>query len=706
MKVPFVFLTFLRHGLGQDTPVEKVISLLTDLQTQVTNEGTQEASEYDNFACFCKSTTTAKSSAITSGRDNINSLAALIGEDTAAKASKTAELQQRTKDDSDMKTELSDTQRQHAEATEQYNIKKEDLTKAISSLQNAINSMEGSKPTSFLAVRQSVEQGLVLAGIMRLVDDSKKKEIDAFLQTGVQVDPTDPTYKYHSQSIIDTLTKLLGEFQAESNEHESEWVKTDKVFTDTIADLTEKIRLNGDAMSSLSIDIDGLTANIANSRAQLVGAEASLKDDQLYLKDLTTLCETRANDWDQRSHMRAQELAALSQALSVLTNDVQARDATANQRALIQNSIAGSRQALVGISRHADIVSFFQDSESKGHAVGESSMQSHSEHAVQYLVAEGQRLHSAVLSNLAAQVRDDPFDKVKTLIQKLIERLLKESTAEATKKGFCDEQLGKANQDRDYRMTDANKLDQEIQRLELKEEELTSELAVLADGINASQTALSEAEEIRKAEKVQNLDTIKTARGGLSAVREAINILKVFYKNAAKAVLLQASPVDEDTSGPGFAGAYGGNQEASKGIFGLLEVIESDFDRTIRTTEAAEKKAAAEFVDFDRAMRSDLSSKETKTSLNQEDLATTQDTRQRKTDELTSAQSLLDDALRTLEDLKPTCTDTGMSYAERVAKREEEIAALKRAYCILLPSDGERGTDDNCRQQQGQGLMF
>ena len=41
--------------------------------------------------------------------------------------------------------------------------------------------------------------------------------------------------------------------------------------------------------------------------------------------------------------------------------------------------------------------------------------------------------------------------------------------------------------------------------------------------------------------------------------------------------------------------------------------------------------------------------------------------------------TLLDDSMKQLEDLNPQCIDTGMSYDERVAKREEEIEALKTA---------------------------
>merc|ERR1719262_1974714 len=86
-------------------------------------------------------------------------------------------------------------------------------------------------------------------------------------------------------------------------------------------------------MKQLEKDIQRLKKEIAEARGKLVSAEAVLKDDELYMKDLTTRCQDRANDYDQRSAMRGDEVAALSQALKVLKGTVAKKD-SANVRAM------------------------------------------------------------------------------------------------------------------------------------------------------------------------------------------------------------------------------------------------------------------------------------------------------------------------------------------------------------------------------------
>jgi peptidoglycan hydrolase CwlO-like protein len=75
------------------------------------------------------------------------------------------------------------------------------------------------------------------------------------------------------------------------------------------------------------------------------------------------------------------------------------------------------------------------------------------------------------------------------------------------------------------------------------------------------------------------------------------------------------------------------------------------------------------------------------------DLETTKNTIEQKMSDMATATSLLDSALKTLTDLNPLCVDMTMPYEERVQKREEEIAALKNALCIL----DEEGVEDDCK---------
>merc|ERR1719265_2588620 len=58
--------------------VNKVVSMLEDLQAQVLAEGEAEAATYNKFACFCKTTQKDKSGAIKKGKTSKASLSADI----------------------------------------------------------------------------------------------------------------------------------------------------------------------------------------------------------------------------------------------------------------------------------------------------------------------------------------------------------------------------------------------------------------------------------------------------------------------------------------------------------------------------------------------------------------------------------------------------------------------------------------------------
>merc|ERR1712129_145706 len=58
--------------------VNKVVTMLEDLQKQILDEGEKEAATYNKFSCFCKDTTAEKTAAIEAGRDKKAELTSTI----------------------------------------------------------------------------------------------------------------------------------------------------------------------------------------------------------------------------------------------------------------------------------------------------------------------------------------------------------------------------------------------------------------------------------------------------------------------------------------------------------------------------------------------------------------------------------------------------------------------------------------------------
>eukprot|EP00747_Dinoflagellata_sp_TGD_P153254 gnl/TRDRNA2_/TRDRNA2_177377_c6_seq33.p1 gnl/TRDRNA2_/TRDRNA2_177377_c6~~gnl/TRDRNA2_/TRDRNA2_177377_c6_seq33.p1 ORF type:complete len:174 (-),score=65.84 gnl/TRDRNA2_/TRDRNA2_177377_c6_seq33:130-594(-) len=141
-----------------------------------------------------------------------------------------------------------------------------------------------------------------------------------------------------------------------------------------------------------------------------------------------------------------------------------------------------------------------------------------------------------------------------------------------------------------------------------------------------------------------------------------------------------------------------GGQGAAGGILGMMDVIKSDFERTISTTEKAEKQAEDDHMKF---------MTETSVSLEEKKMAEEQKTKYKDdaeatlesaTTDMDQQTELLVTNIKELIELQPACVDTGMSYEERVARREQEIDSLKKALCILsaFAEYGPEGAGDKC----------
>merc|ERR1719324_674065 len=452
---------------------------------------------------------------------------------------------------------------------------------------------------------------------------------------------------------------------------------------------------------------------IAASSKELTETSATLTDDQNYLKDLTEKCNAKSKEWDQRSQMRQDELTALTTALTIVKEGVATKTTEKTVR-LVQSKTQVSKVAPVEESEDSDEDVDSDSEDSDLSFVQLSSPRSKlalvQAKATKFLSSDGPRdrviallrqkstqLDSPVLAALATKAAADPFVKIKKLIQELIERLLQEAADEANHKGWCDKEFGKAKQSRQYKAEAVKTLNENLAKSEALRDKLTEEIAILTKEIDELESALSKTTKERNDESAENAATVSEAQEGQAAVEQAIGVLEKFYKTAAKAeVFVQVSSKQvPDMPDAGFEGANKGSQSASTGILGMLDVIKSDFVRTIKETEKAEKAAAKEFMEFETTTKVSIGTKKVSKSAKEGELTETEASIDEDSTSLTEEQSLLDKSIQEIVELQPACVDTGMSYEERVAKREQEIEALKEALCTL-DKEGPEQTEAEC----------
>jgi cell fate (sporulation/competence/biofilm development) regulator YmcA (YheA/YmcA/DUF963 family) len=259
--------------------------------------------------------------------------------------------------------------------------------------------------------------------------------------------------------------------------------------------------------------------------------------------------------------------------------------------------------------------------------------------------------------------------------------------------------MADAKQKRDYASEEIADLNGQMAEGEARRDKLTEDLVVLEKEIAELKADQKEAVDNRKEEQAENALTVSDASAGLSAVQSAIDILTKFYKKAAKATVLAQGPMD-DMPDAGFDNgeAYTGAGGAAGGIIGMLDVIKSDFTRTISATEQAEAGAAKDHLEFMTETGMSLAEKTMAEKEKKKYLDDTNEMLEKSDDRLSDESEILKTSLKELMELKPTCIDTGMSYEERVARREQEIDALKKADCILenFAEFGPNGVAGQC----------
>jgi len=649
------------------TPVQKVIQMMEELKAKGIKGMEQEVVDHTTYMEFCKNTDAAKVNAITGGSDTIDRLKADI---EAYNSNVEVLAEEITKLDASTDTaeqEMDKAKQQRTVQKADYVKMRADLTESITQMAESITTLNTMQETTDAA---SLVQ--TLASKPKL-PATAKRALAAFLQTGegstLQA-PEGATYESGSGGITDMVAELKAKTEKERDNLDKEEVSNEAAFTLVKQKLTDQIDMHKSQRQLKATNKKEKETASATASGDLADTTEAFEEDKQYLADLRVTCGQQAEAFAARQQMRKEEIEALDKATEIISGGSVSGHAKKHLPQLVQiaSQTKGRKVSLVQLR------------------TGASAEKNRQAAAASYLSLQGRKLSSRMLAAVATRVSFDPFVKVRTMIRQMIQKLEEEGNAEADHKAWCDNELKTNAATRDDKTTLVEQLTAQVQEMTAKSTTLKADISDLSSQMAETQAAVQKATEIRTAEKIKNAQTVKEADEAVVAVQRALTVLQEFYAKAAKATAFtqrmqqaihQEPPKALDTK------PYTG-QGGEGGILGMLEVILSDFERLLMETTQDEAAADAEYTKFAADSKADTETKDRSVRhKTDENMYLEVDLGETKKD-LKMEHKELDAAGAYFEKLKPDCLEEGTSYADRVARRQEEIQSLNEALKILI----------------------
>jgi len=644
----FLLLAALAATAGaQANSMNKIVGMLQDMRKTVQGEGVREAKDFEEHSEWYRTTEQATTYAINDASDALDAANACAAESAAKTdeasskiASLAGKIGQNEKDAADAKAVRKQENGDFIKGEQELSDTIDALVRAASIIRRATGGSGsagvGAKlKAAFTQVAQSLDAVINAA----FVSTADRKKLSAFLQAGQQsedgdfVEPTAAGYTEHSSSIVDLLADLKQKAEGELSDLRKEESNKQHAY-DMLA---QSLR---DATSTANSDLADSKSNLAaqqeeNAKCTAASTEQAglKKESEAYHATLVADYEEATRDFDARKADRTDELTALDKAIEILSaGDV--KDAADRRGTFLQTQMDPDTRTEV----------------------------------VALLKRSAGQFASVELAQLAVHAQDDAFGKIKGLISDMIAKLQKQAAEETEHKAYCDSEKKKNEAKRDDR---SGKLDTYSTRLEKSKAtsaQLKQDVAKLSKQIAEMDASFQAATKARQDENAAYNSLMEDCRVQLEAVSKAIGVLKEFY---------------------GAAKAHEEKSDSSNNVVAFLETVESDLIKQKSDGESSETAAQDAYTkmknEHEQLRASRESSSKGKESENTRLAGMISDLKS----DVDGTSAELDATLAYLEKLKGSCVHKVMSFEERAAKAQQEIASLQQALEILESETAE-----------------
>merc|ERR1719327_2526527 len=544
-----IALTAASHGAitgaenAEDLPITKVIKLLEGMKAELMKEFEEDKDLFEELKCWCDKAKGEKEHAVAYAKDHMDVLLSDIMSYTAhykayelniKNAQENWKITDKALDEAivlDAK-ERRDYEMDYGELITNIGLIKGAIV-ALSNNGYALTQGESREKIQHMlpGLRKLVHEHLQKLGWM---DDSQKDTLKTFLDATPEIFQPDPTRADEDQSFIEVgaatvhksykvssklpvhksyapqsgqifgiLKQMKEQFEQQLPEVEDSEKKRSEEFMlmkgskeaelkAYLAEIKEKTRLWSE-----------LGQKLAEAKADMKATKTAYATDVAFLSDLGVKCQTLESDWAKRKKLRMDEIAAVGEAISILSSD-EALDAQATTFSLLQKSSTSLMKEEVR-SKAAKVLKRFR--------------------------------HPEVVALLAMLSRDDPFAKVFAAIDDLLAKLKQQQADEVKHRDFCIDEFHQAESESAEKQHALKKVTADIADLVSQRNETETEVAELHDSIFLMKSELQRAGEDRVKENLEFQETVAAQMSVQMALAAAYEKLAAFYHKNHAAML-------------------------------------------------------------------------------------------------------------------------------------------------------------------------
>merc|ERR1719367_357543 len=646
----------------QMSPLSKVLDLMADLAAKITKEGEAEAKAYTEYFDWCDDMARNAGFEIKTAEAKKEKLEGLIGELTSTISVCTSKID-------DLVAAIATDDGELKEATTVRGKEAADFAKNEAELMDVIDTLEraialiskemAKKPAALAQIDTSSNTRLVQT-LGTMIDAAglngiDKQKLVALVQSQSSDDqepgaPEAAVYKTHSSGILDVLEDMKEKAKGSLSDLRKEETNSKHNFEMLKQSLEDQMAADTKDMEDEKAAKAEATEGKATAEGDLEETVKLLKNTKDALATASATCMQVAADHEATVKARNEELKAIATAKKILEDTTSG--ASSQTYSMLQVARLQSRADLAGL----EVVQLVKQLAKKHHSSALAQLASRMTAAIRFGSSGG----------------EDPFAKVKGLIENMIAKLEAEAKAEATEKAYCDEEMAKTEAKRSELMEDVSKLTAKIDQATSKSATLSADIKQLEAELAELMKSQAEMDKIRQEENAAFVQAKADLTAGLTGVRQALSVLRDYY--ASDAALLQQ---------PAMPALHTKATGAGTSIIGILEVVESEFATGLAKEETQEDDAQALYDDTTQK------NKVTKTMKDQDLKYKTAEVKglAKAIAELSSDKETLSTELAAVDEyyakLKDRCIAKPETYEERKARREAEINGLKEALQVL-----------------------